>query len=400
MPDLIRLVHKNPMGMNKIIKTFRIHWGVKISTPLSQDSPTPHSPPPGRIDHTPQSANRTTEYQEYENASKISKRQMEMKIQAIAVKEIRAPISRPAFYVHDLVLKQYGFEQENVVPLTPNGAPSLSAPSADYQTPTRIKPCVPAETPNQSKRKSKSLLDFLSKSPVNRSPQILTPSKRLKLDPPPPPNSSPAKQSLRNFLQILTPPKPMNPDPSKCAALNAKNCSSDVLILKEPPTSTSDGVTKPSKMPCLTNVSTSEGPACLMAASKVVPSEQPAKMPCLMAASNVIPTSERVTELPTSNIIPTSTSAEPSTKTPRLMAASNGICTSTCPEPPRLMAASNDVITNDVIVLEPPPSEEAITEPPTKRPCLMAASIGAISDGCDGGKRDEGCNATTMMQCS
>jgi hypothetical protein len=189
MPDLIRFIHKSTFGVGKVVKIFRTHWGATISTdpPKTLLSQTPNrtSHPPSEA--TPESAHRckiesTPISEEYENASNISKYQMEKKIKAIAVKEIRPPISKAVWYVHDAVLKQYGLEKENFTPLYTNGTALLTTTER-----ASINSATP-ETPNQQrvpKRKlghaGKSLLDFL-KSPKEKS-QIFSPPKRMKIDP-------------------------------------------------------------------------------------------------------------------------------------------------------------------------------------------------------------------------
>lgn len=255
---------------------FRTHWGAKISKNSlsqfpSQTNTTSHPLPPDKIDSTPINARinsalqntnqhkidstpKTTSQHEiestptstdhtggedYENASKISKRQLEKKIQAIAVKEIRPPITKAVWYVHDAVLKQYGLETENFAPLVPNGSPFLSEKSVEQAL-------VTPETPNQqkvSKRKSgyvgKSLLHFLSKSPADKA-HIFSPPKRMKLDPP-----LSVGKSLRDFLS--RPPAneaqtPSHPKPDLSPANN------DVIIL-DPPDVSCKG--PPTKRSCL-----------------------------------------------------------------------------------------------------------------------------------------------------
>lgn len=187
MPDLIQFIHKSAFGVSKIIKTFRMHWGAKIS---ASDSPLKVRPsrspsqanstfcPSIDIDTTPKNV-------DYESMSRISKRQLEKKIQWIAVKAIRAPISRQVWYVHDAVLKQYGFSQESITPLLPegDGSPSLTAKPIGQKS--FLTPGTPTNS-KTSKRKSgrtggKSLLDFLSRSPLN-SKQAPSPPKRMKMD--------------------------------------------------------------------------------------------------------------------------------------------------------------------------------------------------------------------------
>lgn len=193
MPDLIRFIHKSSMGMSRIIKTFRTHWGAKSSTG-SPDVKTPLSKLPNQLNTistpsrtdstTPKGTKTSSPFQEYESASGISKRQLEKKIQAIAIKEVRAPVFRPVWYVHEEVLKQYGLDLENFTALVPNGSPTLSAKSVDHtHTPpsSNAKIFVSPDPANHSaKKKGKSLLQFLTRSPLDKS-QLPSP-KRPKVE--------------------------------------------------------------------------------------------------------------------------------------------------------------------------------------------------------------------------
>lgn len=190
MPDLIRLIHKSAFGVNKIIKTFRMHWGAKISASDSPLKVPPLKVPPARspsqTNSTPcPSTDTTPKNVDYESMARISKRQLEKKIQAIAVKETRPPIPRQVWYVHGTVLKQYGLSEEGITSLLPegDGSPSLTAKPIGQKSFV-----TPGGTPNNrtAKRKSghmggKSLLDFLSRSPLN-SKQTPSPTKRMKMD--------------------------------------------------------------------------------------------------------------------------------------------------------------------------------------------------------------------------
>lgn len=266
MPDLIRFLHKSALDKKKIIRAFRIHWGAKISTTASSlETPLSQSPgmvdstprPLPKIDSTPTSTN-YNEYQEYETASKISKRQMEKKIQAIAVKEIRPPFAKLVWYVHDSVLKQYGLEQETFAPLVPNGSPCLSTGSAD-QMPSRTfaTPETPVQ-PKASKRKSggmgKSLFHFLSRTPVNKSRASACPQ-HLKVGASPPPPLPRANDEVI----ILDPPVPASDELAEPQAkrqchgngVDVVTMEQDVVIL-DPPDPVSAGLGKPpAKKLCL-----------------------------------------------------------------------------------------------------------------------------------------------------
>ncbi len=198
MSDLIRFIHKSPIGMNRIIKTFRTHWGAKISQ-ISSEKP-PQSPPAqpapddtSKLDITPKGTKYLAHLQEYESLSGISKSQLEKKIRSIAVKEVRLPITRSVWYVHSAVLKQYGLEQEDFTPLVQDTSdlPFLCEKALEPQvTPSSAtKPSVGSpesgKTPGKGvKRKpngvGKSLLQFLT--PVGKT-SLMPCTKRPKIMP-------------------------------------------------------------------------------------------------------------------------------------------------------------------------------------------------------------------------
>lgn len=127
MPDLIRLVHKNSMGLGRLMKTFREYWGAKV-TASSCSSGDPmgtreRSTSPGDDSTSKTMPTETSPFckpktpgtnvgnsSELENASGISKRQLERKIQSMAIKEARPPNHRQLWYVHDSVLQKYGID--------------------------------------------------------------------------------------------------------------------------------------------------------------------------------------------------------------------------------------------------------------------------------------------------
>ena len=99
MPDLIKLIHGNTAGLNKLISQFRKQWASKC---LGRDLTD----------------------EEVNDKSSISKRQLEKKIQNIATKERRT--DRLRWYVHSHVLTSFGLE--NIV--VPDGL-NISDASAD-----------------------------------------------------------------------------------------------------------------------------------------------------------------------------------------------------------------------------------------------------------------------------
>ena len=201
MPDLIRFIHKNPIGINRITRVFRTHWGAKMSQSSSENPPrSPVQPTPNptiqaadKLDVTPKGTRNPAQFQEFESLSGISQRQMDRKIKAIAVKEVRLPIMKPVWYVHSSILKQHGLEQEDFTPLMQDasGSPLLCEKTVEQLTPSSA--TKPSESPPDSgksagrgvKRKpnsvGKSLLQFLV--PAGKTTLIPSP-KRPKIVPP------------------------------------------------------------------------------------------------------------------------------------------------------------------------------------------------------------------------
>ncbi len=105
------------MGIARLMKTFRVHWGAKMTADTPDKDRTVPIPPPS----TPRTPQKEAEY---EAASRISKKQLKQKILAIAVKEQRQGDSRPAWYVHGAVMQQYGTEPGSLTPLVPVATPS------------------------------------------------------------------------------------------------------------------------------------------------------------------------------------------------------------------------------------------------------------------------------------
>lgn len=93
MDHLIKLVHKNPMGLKKLVSTFQRHWSLHKMA-----------------------ANGTTPSKD----GGLSKHHLEQKITSIAHKE---PGNKSVWQVSPAVLHQYGFTSNMVTPLTPLGSP-------------------------------------------------------------------------------------------------------------------------------------------------------------------------------------------------------------------------------------------------------------------------------------
>ncbi|XP_071169913.1 chromatin assembly factor 1 subunit A-like isoform X3 [Mytilus edulis] len=161
MPDLIRLVHGNLMGIKKLIQEFRLFWKSKTT---GEQEPTGTADMSMEVDNTENKAMDTSLSQEnVTNVSitaetetdvancAISKRQLEIKITAIAVREKRADFKKICWYVHDDILKQYNCEG---LPI-PSAWESLTKPA---KTPGKVKP--EETTPSGRKTPVPSITQF------------------------------------------------------------------------------------------------------------------------------------------------------------------------------------------------------------------------------------------------
>lgn len=178
MPDLIRHIHNNVSGLAKLVKTFQTHWeGVlqgKVGTNSGSQDPSPEvTSPPAREN-------------ECDKTCRISKRQLEKKIQQIAVKEVRAPSTRNTWYVHESILEKYKIDSTQLAPLPP------LTPKSHVSTTKSCSPEALLSTPvnkKGTKRKATgaihtpSIKDLFAKSPQNGVVGTTPGEKRLKFTP-------------------------------------------------------------------------------------------------------------------------------------------------------------------------------------------------------------------------
>ncbi|CAG2191652.1 CHAF1A [Mytilus edulis] len=149
-------------GYQKLIQEFRLFW--KSKTTGEQQEPTGTADMSMEVDNTENKAMDTSLSQEnVTNISitaeteadvancAISKRQLEIKITAIAVREKRADFKKICWYVHDDILKQYNCEG---LPI-PSAWESLTKPA---KTPGKVKP--EETTPSGRKTPVPSITQF------------------------------------------------------------------------------------------------------------------------------------------------------------------------------------------------------------------------------------------------
>ena len=183
MPDLIRLVHKNSMGLARLMKTFREQWGAKVMASNNNSGGGGGVEPMGTRERSTSPSDdsaktRSTEVSpfckpktpgggsELENASGISKRQVEKKIQSMAVKEARPPSNKQLWYVHDSVLQKYGIDGNALSPLQVTASPSVVGRAGGEHGTSVNSPQTPcgsgAATRKRKVKGMKSLFDFVN----------------------------------------------------------------------------------------------------------------------------------------------------------------------------------------------------------------------------------------------
>ena len=235
MPDLIRLVHQSTAGLVKLIKTFQTHWSTVIQSRAAKELAGPGA---GREElgeeeqgtagptmdiHSPSvtsgvSPSPQVREGEGEKQSGISKRQLEKKIQQIAVKEVRHPSTRPRWYVHDQILDKYKMDAAQIVPLLPptpkstgGSADKSSSPEAPVSTPVNKK-----GTKRRAAGSTPTLFEVIAKSPQTTSSATTPAQKRLKLAPSPvgtvgKPSEPPPKKRIKLESLMLIPPHSTGP---------------------------------------------------------------------------------------------------------------------------------------------------------------------------------------------
>ena len=117
MPDLIKLVHGNTAGLNKIMSQFRKQWTAKCLGRAVTDD-------------------------EVDEKSPISKRQLEKRIQNIATKERRS--DRLRWYVHSHILASFGLDNLLMVDAVNCNSSDASAETGKF--PTGLYPNTPSIT--------------------------------------------------------------------------------------------------------------------------------------------------------------------------------------------------------------------------------------------------------------
>ena len=226
MPDLIYLVHNNTMGLARLVRTFRLHWATKLSNGMDSNL----LPPFSGMDTSPPAATRDGKS---ENDSGISKRQLEMKIQQIASKSVRAPSTKSTWCVHDSILRQYNIDPARLVPLLP------PTPKSESGSEKRPSPDAPLSTPGSKKsvkRKAptpavtvKAFFEQIAKSPTSALADTLS-RKRLKLE------DSPAATQNKSALPVHVDSTSTPPEKRRCLERKApettkSNPCPDVVII-------------------------------------------------------------------------------------------------------------------------------------------------------------------------
>ncbi|XP_055868804.1 chromatin assembly factor 1 subunit A-like [Biomphalaria glabrata] len=180
MPDLIRLVHGNVSGIKRLIREFRIYWFKQLNptstVTLSPEKVDKLNVTLGDINDSVninESLNEAVPCESEEkqksggdviNDDGISKRQLELTIASIAVREKRDCFPKNCWYVHEHILKQYNMTDIHL----PNSWVYLTAPPKIKGTPNSKSQGTPN---NKSHETPKSKTKVTPKLKSHRTPK-------------------------------------------------------------------------------------------------------------------------------------------------------------------------------------------------------------------------------------
>ncbi|KAJ8299847.1 hypothetical protein KUTeg_011469 [Tegillarca granosa] len=167
MPDLIRMVHGNLAGIKKLVKEFRTFWDMKtglksvdkvedISMEVDNDEGEALRKDEPKDDLSNEKSGDTPVSESNTDNFSISKRQMEIKITSIAVREKREGFKKVCWYVNDNVLQQFNLQD-------------LPVPSA-WEFVTK-----PFKTPNKQKTEESPVTPVGRKTPTVSITQFARP---------------------------------------------------------------------------------------------------------------------------------------------------------------------------------------------------------------------------------
>ena len=226
MPDLIAMVHNSSLGKNQLVKSFRAHWGGKVLE--KQDKPETILPAP--FDHSPSgrqcSPQASMKECDYEKASCISKRSLEMKIKEIATKGINPSSTRSVWTVYSSILEQYKIDPSQLAPLSPSLSTPRSHTGGERQI---ISPATPSSKSGTKRRldgtpKIASLFKAIAKSPKTPRKATTDVHKEQKITTALSPNCV-EPQSKKMRLESVTTTQ------QSCGAPLAENDSQPVIIV-------------------------------------------------------------------------------------------------------------------------------------------------------------------------
>lgn len=167
MPDLIRMVHGNLAGIKKLVKEFRTYWDMKtglkpadkvedISMEVDKDESEAQCKDEPKEDLSNEKSGDTPVTETNVDNFSISKRQMELKITSIAVREKREGFKKVCWYVNDTILQQFSLQD-------------LAVPSA-WEFVTK-----PFKTPNKQKTEESPVTPVGRKTPTVSITQFARP---------------------------------------------------------------------------------------------------------------------------------------------------------------------------------------------------------------------------------
>ncbi|XP_059142016.1 chromatin assembly factor 1 subunit A-like [Physella acuta] len=264
MPYLIRLVHGNVSGIKRLIREFRVFWLKQTNESLSQsDAPAQNE----KVDESVQDCDTSILNEsvnevcnpgdgEEKGSSKsgeddkkldegygcsISKRQLDLKITKMAVREKREGFKRICWYVHDHILSQFNMSDIKL----PNSWVYVSSSAPKAATPNINKSVIKNETETTEAEK-------LEETPIKATPKdqrsimdfTLTKEELLKNQPSKPAEITPAKA---NLVSQETPKENKKPNSQRSIMEFAKKANS----------SHNKGKSLPNKANDLTNLNVS-----------------------------------------------------------------------------------------------------------------------------------------------
>ncbi|KAL5003935.1 hypothetical protein ScPMuIL_017391 [Solemya velum] len=234
MSDLVKLVHGSLSGIKKLIKEFRAYWKQKTTGVSIQEQTNTSMEIEEEEDEEKKTKMEETKTEQSFTENdvddcSISKRQLEIKIMAIAIREKRHGYKKICWYVHENILKQYNLQ-------------NLTFPNTwEYVTKVN-KAVVPKDKVKQEEmttpgRKTPTILQFVQPmSPSQLPPLVGSVNKDAEA------TSTPNSRKTPNILKFMSPQSSTPLSTSKNGDLQLKSpkvCRKPVSLAFASPSPTS-----------------------------------------------------------------------------------------------------------------------------------------------------------------